>query len=94
MFIILSIYSKNTNSLTNFLKFFYKLDKKKILRLNLYAKQFQKKKSFSFVVTLSANKNNDKAFFDITKGGCIPYTFKICAIKKNKQWFLKGIIKD
>ena len=61
MFIILSIYSKNTNSLTNFLKFFYKLDKKKILRLNLYAKQFQKKKSFSFVSALQSPHVNKKS---------------------------------
>ena len=40
------------------------------------------------------NKNKDKAFFGISKGGCIPYTFKICAIKKNKQWFLKWIFRS
>lgn len=44
MYIILSIYSKNINSLTNFLKLFYKFRKKKDFRLVFYTKQSQKKK--------------------------------------------------
>lgn len=61
MFIILSIYSKNTNSLTNFLKFFYKLKKKKILKLKLYTKQSQKKKNFSFLSVLQSPHVNKKS---------------------------------
>ena len=40
------------------------------------------------------NKNKDKAFFDLSKGGCVPYVFKIISIRKNNKWILKGIIKD
>lgn len=61
MFITLSIYSKNTNSLTNFLQFFYKLNKKKILKLKLYTKQSQKKKAFSFFSVLQSPHVNKKS---------------------------------
>lgn len=61
MFIILSIYSKNANSLTNFLKFFYKLKKKKILKLKFYTKQSQKKKKFSFISVLQSPHVNKKS---------------------------------
>ena len=40
------------------------------------------------------NNKKDKAFFNLTKGGCIPYAFKIISIRKNNKWILKGIIKD
>jgi len=43
MFITLSIYSKNPNSLTNFLKFFYKLKTNKVLNLKFFPVQSQKK---------------------------------------------------
>lgn len=61
MFIILSIHSKNTNSLTNFLKFFYKLEKKRILKLRLYTKQYQKKKKNSFFSVLRSPHVNKKS---------------------------------
>jgi ribosomal protein S10 len=61
MFIILSIYSKNANSLTNFLKFFYKLRKKKFLKLKIYTKQSQKKKKFSFFSVLQSPHINKKS---------------------------------
>lgn len=61
MFIILSIYSKNANSLTNFLKFFYKLKKKKIFKLKFYTKQSQKKKFFSFISVLQSPHVNKKS---------------------------------
>ena len=56
MFIILSITSKNLNSLTNFLKFVYKLNKNKPLKKMISITQVQKKKkkkSF-FCFTISA----------------------------------------
>lgn len=59
MFIILSIQSKNTNSLMNFLKFFYKLEKKRILKL--YTKQYQKKKKNSFFSVLRSPHVNKKS---------------------------------
>ncbi len=40
------------------------------------------------------NNKKDKAFFNLTKGGCVPYAFKIISIRKNNKWILKGIIKD
>jgi len=61
MFIILSIYSKNTNSLTNFLKFFYKLERKKALKLKLYTKQSKIKKNFSFISVLQSPHVNKKS---------------------------------
>ena len=61
MFIILSIYSKNLNSLTNFLKFFYKLKMNKILNLKFYMIQSQKKKNFSFFSALQSPHVNKKS---------------------------------
>ena len=40
------------------------------------------------------NRNKDKAFFDLTNGGCIPDAFKIISIKKSNKWILKEIIKE
>ena len=40
------------------------------------------------------NRKKDKAFFDLTNGGCIPDAFKIISIKKNNKWILKEIIKE
>ena len=61
MSIILSIYSKNANSLTNFLKFFYKFKKKKFLKLKFYTKQSQKKRNFSFISVLQSPHVNKKS---------------------------------
>ena len=65
MFITLSIYSKNLNSLTNFLKFFYKLKKNQIFKVKFHIVQSQKKKSFSFFSTLQSphvNKRSQEQF--------------------------------
>lgn len=48
MFIILSIHSNNANSLTNFLKILYKLNKKNFFKLQFYIQQSPKKKNFLF----------------------------------------------
>lgn len=61
MFIILSIYSKNLNSLTNFKKFVYKLKVNKTLKLKFYIVQSQQKKNFSFFSTLKSPHVNKKA---------------------------------
>ncbi len=61
MFIILSIYSKNLNSLTTFLKFFYKLKINKIFKLKIYMTQSQQKKNFSFFSTLQSPHVNKKS---------------------------------
>jgi len=61
MFIIVSIYSKNLNSLTNFLKFFYKLQKNQTLKVKFYTTQSQKKKKFSFFSTLQSPHVNKKS---------------------------------
>ena len=61
MFIILSIYSKNSDSLANFLKFFYKLKKKNFWKSILYTKQSQKKKSFSIISVLQSPHVNKKS---------------------------------
>ena len=61
MFIILSIHSKNFNSLTNFLKFFYKLNTNKILKLKFYSIQSQQKDKFSFFSTLQSPHVNKKS---------------------------------
>jgi len=52
MFITLSIYSKNSNSLTHFLKFFYKLKTNKILKLKFSPTQSQKNKKVFFFFLL------------------------------------------
>jgi ribosomal protein S10 len=61
MFIIVSIYSKNLSSLTNFLKFFYKFKRNKAFKLKLHAIQSQKKKKFSFFSTLQSPHVNKKS---------------------------------
>lgn len=61
MFIIVSIYSKNLNSLTNFLKFFYKLKKNQTLKIKFHSVQSQKKKKFSFFSTLQSPHVNKKS---------------------------------
>ncbi len=61
MFIIVHIYSKNLNSLTNFLKFFYKLQKNQALKVKFHTIQSQKKKKFSFFSTLQSPHVNKKS---------------------------------
>ena len=61
MLITVSIYSKNLTSLTNFLKFFYKLKKNKTFKLEFYVVQSQKKKSLSFFSTLQSPHVNKKS---------------------------------
>jgi len=61
MFIIIFIYSKNLNSLTNFLKFFYKLKKNKVIKMKFHSIQSQRKKKFSFFSTLKSPHVNKKS---------------------------------
>lgn len=61
MFITLSIYSKNSNSLTNFLKFFYKLKVNKILKLKFPPVQSQKNKKVFFFSVLQSPHVNKKS---------------------------------
>ena len=61
MFITLSIYSKNLNSLTNFLKFFYKLKTNKVLKLNFFPIQSQKNKKVFFLSVLQSPHVNKKS---------------------------------
>jgi len=61
MFIILAIYSKNLNSLTNFLKFIYKLKINKIFKLKFNIIQSQQKKKISFFSTLQSPHVNKKS---------------------------------
>lgn len=61
MFIIVSINSKNSISLTNFLKFLYKLKKNKIFKLEFYFLQSQQKKDKSFFSTLQSPHVNKKS---------------------------------
>ena len=61
MFITLSIYSKNSNSLTNFLKFFYKLKINKMFKLKFYIIQSQQQKNFSFFSVLQSPHVNKKS---------------------------------
>jgi len=61
MYIIISIYSKNSNSLTNFLKFFYRLKKKKAFKLRLHSMQSQKKTKKTFFSTLQSPHVNKKS---------------------------------
>lgn len=61
MFIIVSIYSKNLSSLTNFLKFFYRLKKNKTLKLKFYTIQSQKNQKLSFFSTLQSPHVNKKS---------------------------------
>ena len=61
MFIILSIYSKNLNSLTAFLKVLYKLRVNKAFKIKFYVVQSQQKKKFSFFSTLRSPHVNKKS---------------------------------
>ena len=61
MFIIISIYSKNLNAVTNFLKFLYKLKKNQIFKLKFSVVQSQKKKKFSFFSVLRSPHVNKKS---------------------------------
>ena len=61
MFITLSIYSKNLNSLTNFLKFFYKFKINKTLKIKFYTTQSQQNQKFSFFSTLKSPHVNKKS---------------------------------
>lgn len=61
MLINLSIYSKNSNSLTNFLKFFYKLKSNKVFNFQLVNTQSQKKKDFFFFSVLRSPHVNKKS---------------------------------
>jgi ribosomal protein S10 len=61
MFITLSIYSKNSNSLTHFLKFFYKLKTNKILKLKFSPTQSQKNKKVFFFSVLQSPHVNKKS---------------------------------
>ena len=65
MFIIIFIYSKNLNSLTNFLKLFYKLKKNQAMKIKFQSIQAQRKKKFSFFSTLQSphvNKTSQEQF--------------------------------
>ena len=77
--------------------------KNSTLLTNLYCSEFlphltsNHKHDEHTIVSISRvviNDKKDKAFFNLTKGGCVPYAFKIISIKKNNKWILKGIIKD
>ena len=61
MFIILSIYSKNLNSLTDFLKFFYKFTTNKAFEVKFCTVQSQQQKQFSFFSTLQSPHVNKKS---------------------------------
>lgn len=61
MLIILSIYSKNSNSLTNFLKLLYKLEINKTLNLKLTIYQCQQFKTCKVFSTLKSPHVNKKA---------------------------------
>ena len=61
MFIIVSIYSKNLNSLTNFLKFFYQLQRNQTFKIKFHIIQSQKKKKFYFFSTLQSPHVNKKS---------------------------------
>lgn len=61
MFIILSIYSKNLNSLTAFLKVLHKLRVNKTFKLKFYIIQSHQKKKFSFFSTLRSPHVNKKS---------------------------------
>lgn len=77
--------------------------KNSTLLINLYGSEFLPHMTSNHnhdehtIVSISRvviNKNKDKAFFDLSKGGCVPYAFKIISIRKNNKWILKEIIKD
>lgn len=69
MLINLSIYSKNSNSLTNFLKFFYRLESNKLFNFQLFTVQSQKKKKrffFSVLKSPHVNKKSQDQFEYVT----------------------------
>ena len=77
--------------------------KNSTLLINLYGSEFlphitsnhnHDEQTIVSISRVVINDKKDKAFFNLTKGGCIPYAFKIIAISKNNKWILKGIIKD
>ena len=78
--------------------------KNSTLLINLYGSEFlphiisnhkHDEKTMVSISRVVINNKKDIAFFNLTKGGCIPYTFKIISIrKKDNKWILKGIIKD
>ena len=77
--------------------------KNSTLLINLYGSEFLPHLTSNHnhdehtIVSISRvviKRNKDKAFFNLTKGGCVPYAFKIISIRKNNKWILKGIIKD
>ena len=77
--------------------------KNSTLLINLYGSEFlphltsNHKHDEHTIVSISRvviNDKKDKAFLNLTKGGCVPYAFKIISIKKNNKWILKGINKD
>ena len=61
MYLTLFIYSKNLNSITNFLKLFYKIKNSKNLKLKLYTVQSLQKKKFSFFSVLQSPHVNKKS---------------------------------
>ena len=65
MFIIIQIFSKNSNSISNFLKFLYKLKTNKTLNLNfiiIQSSQFKKSKKFSVLKSPHVNKKAQEQF--------------------------------
>ena len=65
MFILIQIFSKNSNSISNFLKFLYKLKTNKILNLNftvIQSSQFRKFKKFSVLKSPHVNKKAQEQF--------------------------------
>lgn len=61
MFIILSIHSKNLTSLTNFLKFFYKLKVNKTFKVKFHTIQSQQNNKFFFFSVLQSPHVNKKS---------------------------------
>ena len=65
MFIIIQIFSKNSNSISNFLKFLYKLKTNKTLNLNftiVQSSQFKKSKKLSVLKSPHVNKKAQEQF--------------------------------
>lgn len=65
MFINILFYSKNYNSLTKFLTFFYRLCSDDIIRIRIFSKQFQKKvktKKFTVLQSPHVNKTSQEQF--------------------------------
>lgn len=65
MFVIIQIFSKNSNSISNFLKFLYKLKTNKTLNLNftiIQSSPFKKSKKFSVLKSPHVNKKAQEQF--------------------------------